>query len=225
MRIATFNIAGRKGVDIRLDKIINFLDKENIDIVCLQEVTFKNTLSLAHRINSDLSKPYEFIQANLAEEYIRNGEPQTDGLAIMSRRNISEAKIITLTKVPDDENGRPDFHRRIAQLVTLENGIKITNTHLASNNNSHLQFKELLKLIPSDYILAGDFNLPKQKMLALKNAWGKSYGCSVEFKDYISFPKENQTFDYILAPTSTKITNIRIVEELSDHNAIVCEIA
>jgi endonuclease/exonuclease/phosphatase family metal-dependent hydrolase len=220
----TLNVAGRKDIDARLDKIIDFLNEEGADIVCLQEVTFDDGSNLAHKINAELSKPYEFVQADLAEEYIREGVPQTDGLAILSRSKVYEAKVITLTKVPADENGRPDFHRRIAQLVTLENGTKITNTHLASNNNSHLQFEELLKLAPNDSILAGDFNLPKQKMLTRKEIWSKSHTCSIDIKDYISFPKENQTFDYILMPTNKEIVDIRIIEGLSDHNAIACDV-
>ncbi len=223
-RIITLNIAGRKNIDARIDAIVRFLDEENADIVCFQEVTFGDFQNLAHKINTCLLNPYEFIQADLAEKYTKDNKSQTDGLAILSRDEIYETKTITLTKVPEDENGRPDFHRRIAQLVTLMNGINITNTHLASNNNSHLQFEELLKVIPNDYILSGDFNLPKQKMLDRKTIWSEPYSCSIDYKDYTSFPKENQTFDYILVPKSANIIDVRIAEGLSDHNAIICDI-
>lgn len=223
-RIVTLNVAGRKDIGSRIDKITHFLDTENADIVCLQEITFNNTESLAYKINSKLQNPYDFVQADLAETYVRNGERQTDGLAILSRNRFNKAKTITLTKVPDDENGRPDFHKRIAQLVVIEDGTKIVNTHLASNNNSHLQFKELLETIPDEYIITGDFNLPKPKMLNSKNFWGEKYTCSIELKDYLSFPKENQTFDYFLVPKTIKLTDIRIIKGLSDHNAIACEI-
>ena len=223
-RIITLNLAGRKNFDARFDTIVRFFNKEKADIVCLQEVTFDGKESLAHAINMKLDLPYDSIQADLAEEYERENKKLTDGLAILARDTIRHAEIITLTKVPEDENGRPDFHKRIAQIIKLDDKTTIANTHLASNNNSHLQFTELLNLIPERCILTGDFNLPKNKILANKQLWDKDYSCSIDFIDCISFPKENQTFDYFLIPNTNQITSIRIVSGLSDHNAIICDI-
>ena len=112
-RIITLNVAGRKGIEARLDGVVRFLNEEQADIVCLQEVTFDGEESLAYAINGNLDLPYDFVQADLAEEYEREGEKLTDGLAVLSRDAIKSAKVVTLTKVPEDENGRPDFHRRI----------------------------------------------------------------------------------------------------------------
>ena len=223
-RIITLNLAGRKNIDTRFDAIVRFLNEEKADIVCLQEVTFTDSESLAHQINERLETPYKFVQADLAETFERDGQTLTDGLAVLSKAPISSAKTITLTPVPADENGRPDFHRRIAQVVELDDDTTVINTHLASNNNSHLQFAELLKLVPENSILAGDFNLPKPKLLDNKDLWSPKYNCSIEVIDYISFPKENQTFDYFLMPKTKRISNICIVSELSDHNAIICDI-
>lgn len=223
-RIISLNLAGRKDFNTRLNKIVRFLDAENADIVCLQEVTFNGSESLAHTINSRLRTPYPFIQADLAETYERNGKQLTDGLAILSKTKIINPEVIALTKVPEDENGRPDFHKRIAQIIELSDNTNIVNTHLASNNNSHLQFQELLKLIPDSYILTGDFNLPKPKLLTSKALWDSRYSCSILYKDYISFPKENQTFDYFFIPKDIKITDLHIIEGLSDHNTLVCDI-
>lgn len=221
-RIITLNLAGRKNIDARLDAIVRFLNEEKADIVCFQEVTFESNKSLAHIINEKLETAYNFVQADLAEEFERDGQAMTDGLAILSRKAIKSVKTLTLTPVPTDENGRPDFHKRIAQLIELDDGTTVANTHLASNNNSHLQFEELLNLVPENCILAGDFNLPKPKMLAERRLWGEKYLCSIDFTDYISFPNENQTFDYILVPNSERIANIRTASGLSDHNAIIC---
>ena len=221
-RIITLNIAGRKDIEARLGVIVRFLNEEKADIVCLQEVTFEDGSSLAHIINNKLDTPYAHVQADLAEEYEREDKRLTDGLAVLSRDMVSATKIITLTKVPEDENGRPDFHRRIAQIITLNDGTVLANTHLASNNNLHLQFEELLSLVPQECILAGDFNLPKPKVLGRRQLWNERYFCSIDFADYVSFPRENQTFDYIFVPKDKRITNVRAIGGLSDHSAVVC---
>ncbi len=223
-RLITLNLAGRKNFDARFDSIIRFLNEEKADIVCLQEVTFDSKESLAHTINEKLDLPYTSIQADLAEEYERESKKLTDGLAILARGTIVSTKTTTLTKVPEDKNGRPDFHKRIAQIVEFDDGAIIANTHLASNNNSYLQFAELLNLVPERCILTGDFNLPKNMILANKQLWNKDYSCSIDFINYISFPKENRTFDYFLIPKTNRISNIRITSGLSDHNAIICDI-
>ncbi len=222
-RIITLNVAGRKDIGARLGAIVQFLNEEQADIVCFQEVTFGGEGSLADIINEKLDCPYDYVRADLAEKYEREGCQLTDGLAVLSREEIKSARVVTLTKVPEDENGRPDFHRRIAQFVTLGDGEVIINTHLASNNNSHLQFEELLSIISEKCILAGDFNLPKAKMLERRELWGEKYCCSIDFTDYISFPREDQTFDYILAPKTEGIMNIRAVSGLSDHDAVLCD--
>ncbi len=222
MKIITLNLAGRKDFDSRFGKVIDFLNSENADIVCLQEVTFDEKYSLADKINDNLQKPFISVQSDLAEKYQKNGQTQTDGLAILAKFKIDSAKVSTLTKVPTDKNGRPDFHKRIFQEVYLENGLTIVNTHLASNNNSHLQFRELIKVVPEDAILTGDFNLPRLKMLAERQLWENDYNCSVDFSDYISFPSENQTFDYLMFPKTNKTNEFYIAKGVSDHNALIC---
>lgn len=224
MKIISLNLAGRKDFETRLDKVVAFLNMEAADVICLQEVTFDENNNLAQIINSKLAHPYDFVRADLAEEYIKDGKTLTDGLAILSRQEIVTAQLLTLTPVPTDERGRPDFHKRIAQVLKLNNGINIVNTHLASNNNSYLQLRELINLAPKNSLLAGDFNMPKEKMLAEKENWNSRYNCLIDFCDYVSFPTEGQTFDYVFVPKNMNFVEVRVVDGLSDHNALVCEI-
>ena len=53
-RIISLNLAGRKNFDTKFNDVVRFLNTENADIVCLQEVTFDGTKSLVHIINPKL---------------------------------------------------------------------------------------------------------------------------------------------------------------------------
>jgi endonuclease/exonuclease/phosphatase family metal-dependent hydrolase len=81
-----------------------------------------------------------------------------DGLAALSRTPITSNSTIVLKRVPADDRGRPDYRVRIAQILKLDSGFTISNIHLASNNNSHLQLKELMSYTKTDAIM-GDFNM------------------------------------------------------------------
>ena len=223
MKIISLNLAGRKAdIDARIDKIADFLSEEKADIVCLQEVTFDHA-SLAKRINDLIPNKYNHVIADLAERFTdKHNKSQSDGLAILTSIQITEHRCLTLQKVPADERGRPDFHKRIVQVLELSDGSKIANLHLASNQNSFLQLRELLAKLSKDFIIAGDFNMHKSKILAEKPYWEGAYNCSIEFKDYISFPRENCTFDYILLPHQKQFSKVETVKNLSDHSTVVC---
>ena len=225
MKIISLNLAGRKeNVESRLEKIAKFLDHERADTVCLQEVTFDSNSNLVGRINELMSCKYKHVVADLAENFTdKNGKSQSDGLAIMTDLDIVKNNCSALTKVPEDKRGRPDFHKRIVQMVEFDNGMKLANLHLASNGNSYLQLRELLEKIPHDYILTGDFNIHKEIILRERDCWNEEYRCSVEYHDYISFPSEQCAFDYLLLPKTFEFTKIEAVQGLSDHCAMIYE--
>ena len=225
MKIVSLNLAGRKdGIEDRITKIATFLDGERADIICLQEVTFGQSQNLAARINNLMRNQYRYIAADLAEQFTnKHGEPKTDGLAILANEEITKHETLTLKKVPTDERGRPDFHKRIIQLVELQNGLKIANLHLASNQNSYMQLREALREVPPGYLLIGDFNMHRPTMLEEKPCWGSSYQCSVEFTDYVSFPSEDATFDYLLLPKAFTFAKVTAAPGLSDHCAMIYE--
>ena len=200
-----------------------FLDDEKADVVCLQEVTFNSNNNLAKQINDMMQNKYTYIAADLAEKFIdRQGKLQTDGLVVLTNARITKQEILTLQKVSADERGRPDFHKRIVQAIGLSNGLKVANIHLASNQNSYLQLRETIRVLPKEFLLVGDFNMHKSKILKEKPYWKNNYSLSVEFEDYISLPKENCTFDYLLLPRSMRFLKIETVQNLSDHSAVVC---
>lgn len=245
MKIITFNIAGRsnfgRDFNARLEQIATFLDKEQADIVCMQEVPFLEHESVADKINKRMLTPYKYSVSQMCEKYTHDkfsegfakkwkagliehfDEYTSDGLAILSKIPFAKCNTIVLKPVPADERGRPDFRVRIAQIAELESGFTLTNTHLASNNNSHIQLAELIDYQTTDAI-TGDFNMFADSMHSHKDIWQDSYVQSLDFEQYISFPDEQVTLDHMLLKPKFKFTSIRTVEGLSDHSAVIFEI-
>ena len=245
MKIISLNVAGRanfgRDYQKRMEDIADFLEKENADIVCLQEVTFSDEGSLADVINLKLGKPYNDIYSLMSEKYSfdhfsptatenwgkgffeHTGDFLTDGLAVMSRIPIKYYAPYIFTPAPKDERGRPDFRVRAAQYIELDSGMKISNIHLATNNNAYIQLDELVKRYKSD-IMVGDFNITRDYLLDHKDIWGETYQESTDFQDYISFPGDGVAYDHMMLASGYKFVAIRLVDGLSDHSAVIFEI-
>lgn len=176
MKIISFNLAGRsnfgKDYSARIQSIIDFIDRENADVVCMQEVTTSQHSSLAERINDGLKNPYPFVSAHMSEKYTydkfsapflekwRAGliehydDYSNDGMAILSREPISRDTSIVMKPAPADERGKANLRVRVSQIVKLESGISIANVHFATNNNAYLQLQELIEYRKRTLLLA-----------------------------------------------------------------------
>jgi hypothetical protein len=149
----------------------------------------------------------------------------TDGQAVLSNLPIAKTKTFFLTEVPPDANGRVDRHPHIAQNVDFENGVKISNTHLASNQNAYMQLDEIIRENnDSERLIIGDINLTHEHMQEHKKGWGDRFIDSTEFLNYISFPDDNVAYDHLLLPKGSRFISVRTVDGLSDHSAVVFEI-
>ncbi len=87
MKIATWNI---NSIRLRIDIVINFIKKNNIDVLCLQETKTENKLfPLDKFINNG------FIYSNI------NGQKSYNGVAIISKIPFLEKKNLILCKRDD----------------------------------------------------------------------------------------------------------------------------
>lgn len=242
MKIISINIAGRsnfgKDYKTRMQSIADFLDKEKADIVCMQEVTFSKSSCTAETINNSMTSPYPFVYAHMSEKYTfdkfaepfmkkwkaglieHDGDYATDGVAILSKEPMSSDVAIVMKPAPADERGKPDLRVRVSQIIKKKEGFSLANVHFATNYNAYMQLEELLEYCSPD-IIVGDFNMFTEDIKEHKYIWSPNYNASIEFKDYISFPNENATFDHMLLKPSFKFTSIKTVEGMSDHSAII----
>ncbi|HEX6258319.1 MAG TPA: endonuclease/exonuclease/phosphatase family protein, partial [Candidatus Saccharimonadales bacterium] len=110
LKIISLNLAGFKDWEPRKQKIIDFIDKENPDILLLQEVKFDPSISAFSQsilLNQLLRKPFQFTQTTVSKFYQPSvGEAYREGLAILSKFPIKDSEALVLVKQADDKHPR-----------------------------------------------------------------------------------------------------------------------
>ncbi len=224
--IASLNLAGFKDWQSREQKIAAFLNEAMPDVMLLQEVHLDasvSPLNQAASINSLLSQPFMYSQTTISKFYqTSSGRTYREGLAVLSHFPIENSEVLVLNKQPDDK------HSRIVQNVDVSiegRKIELSNIHLSSNDYAPEQLVELLAILKSrdeTRIIAGDFNIFQLQDYA--QLYGGEYMASIDFKNYVSFPSEGNTLDYVLTPKTMPISSLEAVDGLSDHNALLFSI-
>lgn len=225
MKVTTLNLAGYKNWTKRESHIVSYLSSVDSDVVFLQEVKFDTAHSpyaQSKYLNGKLPTPYRYMQTSVSRIYTQtDGSESREGLAVLSKHPIVDSEVIVLTKQPDDK------HTRIIQKVDLlinDRIITFTNVHFSNNKYATEQLTETLQIIKNanaTSVILGDFNI--FNMQAVSDLYSLDYSVSTDFKQYVSFPSENATFDYILLPHDYTFTSLTIGENLSDHNALSFE--
>lgn len=225
MKVTSLNLAGYKHWPEREPSIVAYLEAANSDVVFLQEVKFNSEYSSHSQskyLNSKLSAPYPYTQASVSRYYIQSdGSESREGLAVLSKYPIVNSETLVLTKQPDDK------HTRIIQKVDIlidERIVTFTNVHFSNNEYSIGQLAETLRILKdadTKSIVVGDFNI--FDIEAVSDLYASDYTVSTNFSQYISFPSENVTLDYVLMPREYAFTSLNIGEKLSDHNALSFE--
>jgi endonuclease/exonuclease/phosphatase family metal-dependent hydrolase len=146
-----------------------------------------------------------------------------EGLAVLSKYPITDSEIIVLKKHTDDK------HTRIIQKVSLlvdGQMTNFTNVHFSNNDYSDEQLEETLKITKSrdeTSVILGDFNI--FDIQTVRDLYSDDYRVSTDFYQYVSFPSENVTLDYVLVPRDYGFSSLNIGENLSDHNALTFELS
>ncbi len=213
----------------RLPEIVKQLKEINPDIICLQEVQKNIDLDQRNQVeilNTELKYPHiNFSVADIKK--IQKGiplkYPVDHGLGILSQFPFT-AEIIPLTKASDDKE------KRIVLKCDVDINSKtytITNLHFSNSDIwSENHFKETLSILESknvESILVGDFNI--KDLSNYKELYSQKYISSGDLYKYISYPKDNTSFDYVLLPKKYNFENFSCKDEyVSDHKMIVAKI-
>lgn len=240
LKVLTLNIWRYFEWEKRKEKVINFLKKQNADIVLLQEAAYDERLkkkwkNQVDEINSQL-KYKDSRLSKLADMAKWNGQPISwkmyYGLGILSKYPIKHHKLIILPHVKE----KKDFGFTHATLETAKGDIDIINVHFENTDEGSkkhlkltLEYCKKKKICP---IIAGDFNsLITKNVLDLAD---KDYFISYKIKKYKSFPptpfshnKVPVTLDYILAHKSLfrmKTINCFENSDISDHKPMIAEV-
>ena len=224
MKVTSLNLGGYKNWSERESHIVSYLEAADSDIVFFQEVKFDidySPYTQSRYLNSLLSTPYPHSQASVSRIFESSGSESREGLAVLSKYPIINSEVVVLAKRPDDK------HTRIIQKVDIlvdERVVTFTNVHFSNNQYATEQLTETLRMLKdtnTPSIVLGDFNIFDIK--AVSDLYSSSYKVSTDFSQYVSFPSENVTLDYVLIPTGRTFSSLSIGENLSDHNALTVE--
>jgi len=239
IKVLTINIWRYYEWEKRKEKLINFLKKQDADIVFLQEVAYDDRLkdkwkSQVDEINQDLA------YTNLCFEKLVKMEKWHDkpiqfimyyGFGILSKYPIKNSELITLPPVEKDK--KLGFIHVVIE--TPKGKIDLINVHFENTNagsKEHLmKTLEWCKKKKINPIIAGDFNM---KLIEdLKELAEKDYEISYLIKPYKSFmPTEFShdkipiTLDYIIANKKKfKILEVECIHnDISDHKPVISKI-
>ena len=148
-----------------LDKIIEFIKKNDPDIIALQEVNESDVLeNIAKQIAGKLNYKYVFCSAI---ETDRHETKYRMGNAILSKFEIAKSNCHFLSS-NEMYKGNAETEPRVALEATVKidgQTLRVISVHLAyspgfrSSEMRNLQVQNLIKLLPGEKtILMGDFN-------------------------------------------------------------------
>ena len=225
LKLMTFNIYHGETLDgkINTDIFAEIINKENPDVVGLQEVDFYTKRSGNIDIVLELGRKTNMVPLFARAMEYDNGEY---GVAILSRFTFIKS---TVYNVHFEEGYEP----RIALAVDLKIGndtLSFITTHLDYHQYDSLRFlqiKNLVKIskgIKYPLFLLGDLNdTPESRSIKLISSM-----FDLDNPNLLSFPcpKPERKIDYILKRAKKwKLVNEQVIktEKASDHCAVIAE--
>lgn len=223
IKITSLNLFAFEDWENRKIPILEYLHKENSDVVVFQEVVFLPDVSPFNQVqllNQQLHYPFELnsvtrLQRGLTYPIYR------EGLGVTSKYPIKSSDTIILKQAQGDE------HQRIVQLFDIQIGhhiIKIAHVHFSITDyvdfaTAHLvETLAILEARGEKRIIIGDFNLTHLE--ESQGLWGDEYRASTA-KPYITYPSMNKRTDYALIPNEYSFVDITVSPDgLSDHRAL-----
>lgn len=226
MKIVSLNIEGQK----HLERVREFLAKENVDVVCLQEVIKTDVETLLER------HKYRVFGAEIKTN------AGIKGVVIAGKTPWEEERVwyadgISGSEVPEEELGN---HRPV--VVEVQNTqIRLATTHftwtpeMSETEKQNADLERLLtKMNGEELILCGDFNIPRgnsaYKRLAkvYKDNIPSSVTTTIDFDLHRAKREGKARFevvvDYIWSTPKYQVSNVRVVSGISDHCGVVGEV-
>lgn len=238
LKLISLNIEG----DNHLNTALPFLEREQADVVCLQEVLHSNVDQIKTRLGMHATfVPVSYIVMDNSARLT----PQTAlGLLLLSKTQpvkvSAEYYVGDSTSIRLFDGTEPNACNRV--LVTGEITIgdilfRIISTHFTwspEGESTPLQFENLDRLFSllegkEDFILCGDFNAPRGRPV-----W---QNLAERYKDNI--PQEVITtldqqlhkvtglqyvVDGLFSTKGYEVTDVRVISGVSDHQALVSSI-
>ncbi len=240
LKLISVNIEGSK----HLQLVIPFIQSQNPDVVCMQEVVYEDMPFLEKELGMT------GVFAPMAYGLIVNGPDSLMGVALFSKNPIqrvikeyyvgSEDRLVHLEQNYLSLDNFHDMINRVVIFAEIVIGVdiyRVATTHFTwtpKGNVTEYQLRDLKNLLAileknNDFVLTGDFNAPRglETFTLL----------SQKYKDNI--PKEYTTsldpvlhrvpglpymVDGLFTTPQYQAHNVKLQDGVSDHMAIISEI-
>jgi endonuclease/exonuclease/phosphatase family metal-dependent hydrolase len=226
MKIVSLNLDGFFDWEVRLPRILRYLEREQPEVVLLQEVVYLPEVSPFTQLDL-LNQAAGFPHQHSSISRLQRGaqlRPYREGLGVLSRLPVTGAETLVLLQEQDDP------HNRLVQFFDVSGGAavwKFANVHLSVRDEYALHHLEevlgILKSRGEKRIIGGDFNVNHLERHA--NLWRDDYVLTTEIEHYVSFAPSRQANDYFLVPKEYELRSIETSEDgLSDHRALAVDV-
>lgn len=236
--LVSLNIEGDK----RLDTIISFLQKNNPEVVCLQEVFEKDFLTIKEKTGMvGYFAPMTIIKiSGIASNFT------VCGVAILTKLTVEKIwspfyyfgkGALMPYAVKNDQN----TVNKVLLSITLAKNNKhftIATTHFTwsdggkADENQRRDVEKLLKFLDGfdELILCGDFNAPRGGEIFSKISSKYKDNIPIEYETSIDSKLHRAKglklmIDGLFSTPHYQIKNVRLIEGVSDHCAITAEVS
>ncbi len=231
----TLNLWRYHDWDNRIDSIVSLIRDEQPDIIAFQEVMTNHAFSdfpATDVIADSCGYAYRSFAPTLARHATRDRDGNhtqlaSEGQAVISKYPIIRTESYFLTY-------RTDYPEEKAILICDINVdgqiFELCNIHLANSKVAYPQLEQVLELMEtrrSKPIILGDFNIYKLADYKSRSRLLNDYTISSELADYVSYPGDDDSLDYIAVPKSTyTLRHIWCPDKyVSDHRAVIGDIS
>jgi len=212
--------------------IVEYLQREKPDIVCLQEsyddirqnkAGEHQTLQLHALLKSEFPFfAHDVIDRRESERGVPLTVPVFEGLGVLSKYKIANSRAVQLPRNEGDKHTLG--YQRVECTIAPKKKMLLYNVHFINSDEGavkHLTLAlEHAKAEPEKPLLIGDFNMRRIADLAVLTPAG--YRHSFEVSRYLSLPGKRETLDYAAVPSGWVITFVECIDDgMSDHRPLV----
>lgn len=230
LKIMTINMWRYHDWEQRKETIVALINEQQPDCIVLQEVLTNHAFSdfpSSDYIAEACGYAYSAFTPTLVrtDSKDQNGERTqraSEGQAILSRFPIKKVESYYLKLYPEYPEEKAVM---LCKIATDDGDIDIINVHFANSEVAYAQLDELLQLVEARKlkpIIAGDFNIYDLAHYKAKSPTLQRYQISSELENYVSYPDDNDSLDYIVADSSMFVLQDVTCHEayVSDHRAL-----
>lgn len=239
MKVVTINIEGTK----HFDRWIPFVQQEDPDVLCLQEVYAVDL----DRISTDIGMRYTFVPTLLINDFFEDVERHDVrdwGIAVFYKKLPRQVHAEYYTKDATKPGSLPLWNGRVGDIwkqavivARFEGGISVACTHFAwtkegvATDYQRSYMRDLLHVLHrhQPIVFCGDLNAPRGR--ATWEMVEDHYEDNIPADTFSTLdpvlhkvPGLPYIVDGFFTSSELEVTDVRVVDGVSDHRAVVGEV-